>query len=66
MLSYWELSGLLSGLAIVSLFRFARAAMRWSRAWPVAVMQRVESGSVNDYAAYLVAGVVVTVAVVAH
>ncbi len=36
-----------------------RAALRFERSTPVEAMRRIQSGSVNDYAAYAVAGILV-------
>ena len=46
-------------LTIVAAVPLARAALRWDRSRAVEALRRVQSGSVNDYAAYAVAGLLV-------
>jgi multicomponent Na+:H+ antiporter subunit D len=48
------------GTLIVAL-PVAVLGLRWSGSRPVVVIRRVQSGSVNDYASYLVAGLIVVV-----
>jgi multicomponent Na+:H+ antiporter subunit D len=64
---YWDPVDLLLVVVTAALaLPCAMAATRWAAARPVTLVRRVQTGSVNDYAGYLVAGLLVTIAVLAR
>jgi multicomponent Na+:H+ antiporter subunit D len=64
---YWDPTDLLFVVLTVLLaVPCALAGLRFATVSPVAFLRRVQSGSVNDYAGYLVVGLVTTVAVLAR
>lgn len=56
--------GVVAGTVLAAI-PVALAAIRWGAARPVALVRRIQTGSVNDYAAYQVGGLIAVVAVVA-
>jgi multicomponent Na+:H+ antiporter subunit D len=63
--AYFDPGDLLTVLGTVILaVPVARAGMRWAESSPVAILRRVQTGSANDYASYLVGGLMLTIGVV--
>jgi len=62
--TYWS-DILVVGCTVVAAVPVAMAGMRWAGTRPVVALRRVQTGSVNDYAAYLVVGLLTAVLVLA-
>ena len=61
---YFDPGDLLTVLGTVILaVPVARAGMRWSESSPVTLLRRIQTGSANDYAGYLIGGVILTIGV---